>query len=93
MNRFVQPEDRPSDAGPDYSALEKRQTAMLSEVRRKRDATQVERALARLGEAAGQPPRTVKLMPLIIDAVRARATVGEISGRLATAWGFYRTPA
>ncbi len=93
VNRFVQPEDRPSDSGPDYTALEKAQTAMLAEVRRSRDAAEVERVLARLADAARQPPRAVKMMPTIIEAVRARATVGEISDRLATAWGFYRTPA
>ena len=93
VNRFVQPEYRPSDSGPDYTALEKAQTAMLAEVRRSRDAAEVERALARLVDAARQPPRAVKMMPTIIEAVRARATVGEISDRLATAWGFYRTPA
>jgi methylmalonyl-CoA mutase N-terminal domain/subunit len=30
------------------------------------------------------------LMPLIIDAARARATLGEISDTLASAWGMYR---
>jgi methylmalonyl-CoA mutase, N-terminal domain len=29
------------------------------------------------------------LMPLIIDAVRARATLGEIADTLAAAWGAY----
>jgi methylmalonyl-CoA mutase N-terminal domain/subunit len=29
-------------------------------------------------------------MPLIIDAVRARATVGEISDTLEQAWGHYK---
>jgi methylmalonyl-CoA mutase N-terminal domain/subunit len=29
-------------------------------------------------------------MPLIIDAVRARASVGEISDRLQVAWGRFR---
>jgi methylmalonyl-CoA mutase N-terminal domain/subunit len=28
-------------------------------------------------------------MPLIIDAVRRRATVGEIAGTLAEVWGKY----
>jgi methylmalonyl-CoA mutase, N-terminal domain len=32
------------------------------------------------------------LMPLIIDAVRARASVGEISDALAGVWGVYRAP-
>ena len=54
----------------------------------------VERALAALGEAAAPyalegAPR-VSLMPLIIDAVRARATVGEISDTLSGRWGAYR---
>jgi methylmalonyl-CoA mutase N-terminal domain/subunit len=31
-----------------------------------------------------------ELMPLIIAAVRARATVGEISDTLEDAWGHYR---
>jgi methylmalonyl-CoA mutase N-terminal domain/subunit len=30
------------------------------------------------------------LMPVIIDAVRARATVGEISDTLESEWGRYR---
>jgi methylmalonyl-CoA mutase N-terminal domain/subunit len=29
-------------------------------------------------------------MPLIVDAVRARATVGEISDTLSGRWGAYR---
>jgi methylmalonyl-CoA mutase N-terminal domain/subunit len=29
-------------------------------------------------------------MPLIVDAVRVRATVGEIAGVLAQVWGRYR---
>jgi methylmalonyl-CoA mutase N-terminal domain/subunit len=32
-------------------------------------------------------------MPLIVDAVRARATVGEISDVLRSAWGVYRPTA
>jgi methylmalonyl-CoA mutase N-terminal domain/subunit len=31
-------------------------------------------------------------MPLIMDAVRARATVGEISETLSANWGLYRPP-
>jgi methylmalonyl-CoA mutase N-terminal domain/subunit len=30
------------------------------------------------------------MMPVIIDAVRARATVGEISDALRAVWGEYR---
>jgi methylmalonyl-CoA mutase N-terminal domain/subunit len=54
----------------------------------------VERALAALGEAAKAvvtPGATAPhLMPLIIDAVKARATVGEVSATLAQHWGKHR---
>ena len=60
---------------------------------------------ARLREAAGAyaadpaPPREngngarPELMPLIVDAVRARASVGEISDALEEVWGHYRPAA
>ena len=44
-------------------------------------------ALAAVGGAARG---TQLLMPAIIDAVRARATLGEISDTLRTEWGIYR---
>ena len=34
-----------------------------------------------------------ELMPLVIDAVRARASVGEISDAFAAVWGRYRPAA
>jgi len=41
--------------------------------------------------AASAPNSTnARLMPLIVDAVRARATVGEIAETLAANWGFYQ---
>ena len=76
-----------------YSALEKAQTRSLAELRTKRSDGDVKRALAALSAALGRPLRETKLMPLIIDAVRARATVGEISAELAKTWGYYRPPA
>ena len=63
----------------------------------RRDGAAVERALAALGEAA-RPyavPGAARpaLMPLVVDAVRARASVGEISDALAHVWGRYRPSA
>jgi methylmalonyl-CoA mutase N-terminal domain/subunit len=95
VNRFADATDAPALASPDYSALEREQVARVAKVRATRDAAAVEAALAALGTAAGsyrgdagagRPP----LMPLIIDAVRARASVGEISDRLSLEWGTYR---
>jgi len=44
--------------------------------------------LAALRTAAAAPAEP--LMPLILQAVRARVTVGEISDALRDVWGVYR---
>jgi len=95
VNRFADGAEPPSVPVPDYSGLEAEQVTRLAEVRRRRDGTAVERALAAIGAAAAAyagDARTDRpeLMPLIVDAVRARATVGEISDALAARWGVYR---
>jgi methylmalonyl-CoA mutase N-terminal domain/subunit len=92
VNRFTDSEGPLSIPAPDYSALEKEQTASLGKLRSKRNANDVKRSLAALAAGAARPAKETKLMPLIIDAVRARSTVGEISAELASAWGFYRAP-
>jgi len=43
--------------------------------------------MARLGDAAAG---TDNLMPLLIEAVKAYATVGEIADRLRATWGVHR---
>jgi methylmalonyl-CoA mutase N-terminal domain/subunit len=88
VNRFVTNDDQPTIPSPDYSALEREQVAA-------RDAGTVARTLAALGDAAPAYAGDVgsarlALMPLIIDAVRARASVGEISDVLSGRWGTYR---
>jgi methylmalonyl-CoA mutase, N-terminal domain len=94
VNKFADGEDPPIIAQPDYSALERGQKERLAAVRAARDAAAHAVALAALKAAA--PPYAVPgaarqpLMPLIIDAVRARATVGEISDVLRAEWGEYR---
>ncbi|MHB1863487.1 MAG: acyl-CoA mutase large subunit family protein [Gemmatimonadaceae bacterium] len=94
VNRFSDGEAPPVIPTPDYSELERGQVARLVAARRARDGASVYRALAALGAAASsyatagaaRPP----LMPHIIDAVRARASVGEISDALRAQWGEYR---
>jgi len=90
VNRFADQEDALSIPAPDYSALEKAQVKSVKAVRKKRDASEVKRALRALREASGASSTDKHLMPLIIDAVRARASVGEISGALAENWGYFR---
>jgi methylmalonyl-CoA mutase N-terminal domain/subunit len=84
----------PSIPTPDYTTLERGQVERVRAVRANRDAGAVKRALATLhdesrsyaSDAAVRPP----LMPLIIEAVRARATVGEIADALRASWSEYR---
>jgi methylmalonyl-CoA mutase N-terminal domain/subunit len=87
VNRFTDDSPAPIMPGPDYSALAARQRQRLAEVRRKRDGESVRRALAAVDAAARG---TASLMPPILEAVRARATLGEISDILRTCWGVYR---
>ena len=89
-NRFADDEAALAISTPDYSALEKGQVKSVKKVRQKRSAADVERALAALRDASAPASTNPRLMPLIIDAVRARATVGEIAETLAANWGFYR---
>jgi methylmalonyl-CoA mutase N-terminal domain/subunit len=65
------------------------QVERLRRVRAERDAGAVERTLAHLGKTARGDEN---LMPAILDAVRAYATLGEICGELRKTWGEYRPP-
>jgi methylmalonyl-CoA mutase, N-terminal domain len=87
VNAYREDEGPLHIAQPDYSALEAAQREKLAAIKAARSAGQVRRALEAITMAAGQ---TTNLLPPIIDAVNARATVGEISDALRTAWGVYR---
>lgn len=69
----------------DESAQSK-QCAKLAELRRRRASGQVARSLDRLRQAARGTDNT---MPFILDAVRAYATVGEISDAFRDEFGTY----
>jgi methylmalonyl-CoA mutase N-terminal domain/subunit len=64
--------------------VEREQVERLRDVRAKRNAVDAENALARIEEAASG---TENLVPLILTAVEASVTVGEISNRLRGVWG------
>jgi methylmalonyl-CoA mutase N-terminal domain/subunit len=66
---------------------ERRQVAGVRRVRAERDAAAWEAAMRRLEDAARG---TDNLLPPIIEAVKAYATVGEIANRLRAAWGVHR---
>jgi methylmalonyl-CoA mutase N-terminal domain/subunit len=66
---------------------EERQKARLAEVRAARDDEAVTAVLARVAADARRPD--VNLMPVIIDAVRAYATEGEIVSALGDVFGYW----
>jgi methylmalonyl-CoA mutase N-terminal domain/subunit len=68
-------------------AGERRQVEALRRVRADRDPVAWAATLARLEEVARGDDN---LMPALIEAVRAYATVGEISDRLRAVWGEHR---
>ncbi len=89
VNMFSEKEDRKFDylrVNPDF---EKEQVAQLKKLREKRDHELWKEAMRNLRVAAQSE---VNLMPLIISAVKAFATVGEICGVLRQVWGEYKAP-
>ena len=87
VNRFTDEEPAAPIAAPDYSALGEQQKRRVSDARKNRKAGPWKAAMESLkGAAAGAEP----LMPKIIQAVKARATVGEISDALRAVWGVFR---
>jgi len=93
VNRFTNDEPPPAIASPDFSRLENEQAASLQSVRASRDSEAVDRSLIALAAAAkvlmGNESGVSAIMPSIVDAVRARASVGEISAVLIAEWGAY----
>jgi methylmalonyl-CoA mutase N-terminal domain/subunit len=87
VNRFTDGSPPPTIETPDFSSLESRQRDRVEDARRRRDAAAVTSALQALRKSAGG---TSPLMPPILDAVRVRATLGEISDTLREVWGVYR---
>jgi methylmalonyl-CoA mutase N-terminal domain/subunit len=74
--------------------LQDRQVARLERLRKTRDKDRWQESMDALRAAAlGKDPwgRDL-LMPKILDAVRARATVGEIVGALREVWGEHTEP-
>ncbi|HEX8725618.1 MAG TPA: methylmalonyl-CoA mutase family protein [Gemmatimonadaceae bacterium] len=96
VNRFADQEAPPVIPTPDYTELERAQVARLAAAKAGRDAAAVRHALEALDAAAagyadGAPiAARAPLMPAIIDAVRVRVSVGEISDALRRRWGEYR---
>jgi methylmalonyl-CoA mutase N-terminal domain/subunit len=87
VNRFAAAE--PPAAAPfrPDPAVERERAAALATWRHQRDARAWDAALARLARAAGGGDN---LMPAILEAVKARATLGEVSDVLRGVFGVHR---
>ena len=88
VNRLEVDEPPPTMRTPDFSALAAAQRDRVQSTRSQRDEARARAARDELEAGArGDAP----MMPLIIEAVKARATIGEISNSLRAAWGTYRS--
>jgi methylmalonyl-CoA mutase N-terminal domain/subunit len=87
VNDFNVEEDAELDLFSVGDSIRKEQTARLEELQAARDALAVRE---RLGEILRRAGGEENLMPAIVDAVDAYATLGEISNTLREAWGEYR---
>jgi methylmalonyl-CoA mutase N-terminal domain/subunit len=86
VNAFVRDEVEPPAYRVD-PGLEEEQVARVRAVRAARDPAVAKKALAALDDAARG---TANLVPRIIDAVKARSTVGEIADVLRGVFGEYQ---
>jgi methylmalonyl-CoA mutase N-terminal domain/subunit len=86
VNAYNEDEGETVIAQPDYRALEAEQRGRVQGIKAQRDAAKVDAALRELREAERAQ---TNLLPPIIGAVKAMATLGEISDVLREAWGTY----
>ena len=90
VNRFASDEPPPEVAGYEMDAGDRsRQLERLASVRRERESREVSRLLREVGAAARGE---ANLMPVLVEAVQAYCTLGEISDVLREAWGEFRQP-
>jgi methylmalonyl-CoA mutase len=89
VNKYKLKEEAPiATREIDNDAVRKEQVARLAQLRAARDSAAVAGSLERITAAAKSGEGN--LLALSIEAVRARATVGEVSDALEQAWGRHR---
>jgi methylmalonyl-CoA mutase len=93
VNKYKLAKEDPIDIlDVDNVAVREAQVERLLRIRATRDQKAVDAALAALTECARQEGANARgnLLDLTVKAIRLRATVGEVSDALETAWGRYR---
>jgi methylmalonyl-CoA mutase len=86
VNKFQLPDEEPIDVLEVPSTVRDEQVARLEDIKATRDKAAVEAALAAVTQAA---EGNANLMAASIEAVRARATVGEVSDAIEKVFGRY----
>ncbi|HXF91343.1 MAG TPA: methylmalonyl-CoA mutase family protein [Nitrospiraceae bacterium] len=89
VNAYVEQESRPIPILRISPEVEREQVARLSDLRKARDPYKMAGALEELQEAAAC---SENVMPYLIEAVKAKATLGEICAALREVFGTYREP-
>ena len=89
VNKYVMKEERPINFLKIDETVELEQIEKVRRFKASRDARRVERRLAQLADACtnGQ-----NLMPVLIDAVRDYASLGEVADVYRRVFGLYREP-
>jgi len=90
LNKFQVKEEKLQDLLKVDPSVGDRQVARLKELKSTRDNAAVQKALAELKQAAAGD---ANLMPLILTAVKALATLGEVCDTLRAVFGEYEAPA
>jgi len=91
VNSYRLEEEEPYDALYIDESVTGQQIEALKRIRATRDQRKVDDALQALRNAAADP--NANTMPFIIDAVKAYATVGEVSDAFRDVFGTYQEPA
>jgi methylmalonyl-CoA mutase, N-terminal domain len=89
VNRFQIDEDDPYEALRVDPAIEEQQAERLKKLRAERDQAEVDKHLQAMVDAAKGDDNVLYPMK---DALRARATVGEVCNALRDVWGVYVPP-
>ncbi|RLC97297.1 MAG: methylmalonyl-CoA mutase [Chloroflexi bacterium] len=89
VNKYATTEEQLPETLEIGEETERRQIERLRKLKNERDSRRVDEALERVLEVAKSEEN---IMPAVIDAVKAYATVGEISDALRKAFGEYREP-
>jgi methylmalonyl-CoA mutase N-terminal domain/subunit len=86
VNAFVEPDEKPIETLVVDDTVEREQVERLRQVKGRRDAEGARRCLTEVRRVAATKDN---LLPALLEAARARCTVGEVMGALADVFGRY----